>query len=150
MVLLNQFHDVLPGSSIELVYDDARKFYEDVEQSATKMLGEALNILSDSLKSSIAACDVKQQGLLMINSTSWEYPASVVEVEAHAGVKYLQTSMNGKKGVILVDPLPSMSLQHVDIEKAVQAAHAVITGKREKGGGVRGRFLFDLISRMLF
>ncbi|KAJ3080819.1 Alpha-mannosidase 2C1, partial [Physocladia obscura] len=31
LVLLNQFHDVLPGSSIKMVYDDAIRFYQDVE-----------------------------------------------------------------------------------------------------------------------
>ncbi|CAG8548946.1 8292_t:CDS:10, partial [Diversispora eburnea] len=33
-VLLNQFHDVLPGSSIGMVYDDANKFYEELPESA--------------------------------------------------------------------------------------------------------------------
>ena len=34
IVLLNQFHDILPGSSIELVYQDSKKQYEEVLRSA--------------------------------------------------------------------------------------------------------------------
>ena len=32
IVLLNQFHDILPGSSITLVYDDAKKHYAEIQQ----------------------------------------------------------------------------------------------------------------------
>jgi hypothetical protein len=45
LVLLNQFHDVLPGSSIELVYDDSTKQYKDVIASGTKLKHKALEIL---------------------------------------------------------------------------------------------------------
>jgi alpha-mannosidase len=40
MVLLNQFHDVLPGSSIEMVYDDVEQIYSNVtKQGAEVMIG---------------------------------------------------------------------------------------------------------------
>ncbi|KAH9525275.1 Alpha-mannosidase 2C1 [Bulinus truncatus] len=42
LLLLNQFHDVLPGSSINLVYLDAIKYYEDIEKSATSLIKKAL------------------------------------------------------------------------------------------------------------
>jgi alpha-mannosidase len=39
LLLLQQFHDILPGSSITLVYDDARRDFEELEQSLHGLLG---------------------------------------------------------------------------------------------------------------
>ncbi|KAJ3203953.1 Alpha-mannosidase 2C1 [Entophlyctis luteolus] len=49
LVLLNQFHDVLPGSSIKMVYDDAVAYYRDVEASAAKLKQDALGMLLGGL-----------------------------------------------------------------------------------------------------
>jgi alpha-mannosidase len=38
LLLLNQFHDILPGSSIREVYDDARRDLEDVRASAQSLI----------------------------------------------------------------------------------------------------------------
>jgi alpha-mannosidase len=42
LVLLNQFHDVLPGSSIEMVYKDANAHYAHVEREGKALLQHAL------------------------------------------------------------------------------------------------------------
>ncbi|PVU97642.1 hypothetical protein BB560_005730 [Smittium megazygosporum] len=42
LVCLNQFHDVIPGSSIEHVYRDSDAFYEDVIKSAHEICRQAL------------------------------------------------------------------------------------------------------------
>jgi alpha-mannosidase len=44
-ILLNQFHDVLPGSSIEMVYKDADKLYDDVYRGANKLIDSSLGAL---------------------------------------------------------------------------------------------------------
>lgn len=41
-----QFHDVLPGSSIRLVYDDAEKIYATIEHKAKALLEEASSVVS--------------------------------------------------------------------------------------------------------
>ncbi|HEY8668749.1 MAG TPA: alpha-mannosidase [Tepidisphaeraceae bacterium] len=46
LVLLNQFHDILPGSSITLVYDDAKKHYAEIRESGERLRGEALAALA--------------------------------------------------------------------------------------------------------
>jgi len=45
LLLLNQFHDILPGSSIRLVYEDAERDLAAVEQGAVAICDEALRIL---------------------------------------------------------------------------------------------------------
>jgi alpha-mannosidase len=64
LVLLNQFHDIIPGSSIQLVYKDSADQYADIIATATALLGTA----KDSVQ-----CRV-------LNSLSWDRSA-VVEVD---------------------------------------------------------------------
>ncbi|KAG9009030.1 Glycoside hydrolase, 38 vacuolar alpha mannosidase [Tulasnella sp. 427] len=49
-VLLNQFHDVLPGSAIGMVYVDAEQYYAEVAKDGHKMVHDALSALIDDSK----------------------------------------------------------------------------------------------------
>jgi alpha-mannosidase len=40
LLLLQQFHDILPGSSIGLVYDDARRDFAELEASLHELIGD--------------------------------------------------------------------------------------------------------------
>jgi alpha-mannosidase len=64
-LLLNQFHDILPGSSIDWVYEEAERDLEDVTKRATD-IGEA----------AMSAIVRKGEGLVAFNSTS--HPRSEV------------------------------------------------------------------------
>lgn len=44
-VLLNQFHDVLPGCSIAWVYEDAERMYSEVADNAERIIAESASIL---------------------------------------------------------------------------------------------------------
>ncbi|KAF2460046.1 putative alpha-mannosidase I [Lineolata rhizophorae] len=44
-VLLCQFHDCLPGSAIEMCYDDSDKLYKEVFKTGEKLLADALDAL---------------------------------------------------------------------------------------------------------
>lgn len=61
-VLLNQFHDIIPGSSIKEVYDDSHKQYEQVLNSAGKIVDDALQCIADN---------VSKTGVLVYNPTSF-------------------------------------------------------------------------------
>ncbi len=52
LVLLNQFHDVIPGSSIGWVYEDSRRQYAEVEQTAEQIIGDALTELAAEVDTS--------------------------------------------------------------------------------------------------
>jgi alpha-mannosidase len=60
-VLLLQFHDILPGSSIREVYEDAKVQYDEIV-----MAGER------SLKESLEAIAGPEDGITVFNSLSWE------------------------------------------------------------------------------
>ncbi|GBC03648.1 hypothetical protein RclHR1_05230010 [Rhizophagus clarus] len=111
-VLLNQFHDVLPGSSIEMVYDDANRFYEEVEKTGNALLEEALDKLfkiSDSAESA-------KKGLLAFNTLGWNR-TEVIEVPVCKGLDQLpQLSKDKKSGFVLVNDTIGFGAQRVDLE----------------------------------
>ncbi|PKY21567.1 hypothetical protein RhiirB3_409571 [Rhizophagus irregularis] len=111
-VLLNQFHDVLPGSSIEMVYDDANKFYEEVEKTGNTLLEKALDKLfkiSDSAESA-------KKGLLALNTLGWNR-TEVVEVPVCEGMgQFPQLSKDKKSGFVLVNDVTGLGAQGVDLE----------------------------------
>lgn len=46
LLLLNQFHDILPGSSITLVYEDAARQHADIEKRGTALRDSAIKALT--------------------------------------------------------------------------------------------------------
>ena len=45
MILTNQFHDILPGSSIHEVYEQTKKEYAEIAETSAKLIGERLDAL---------------------------------------------------------------------------------------------------------
>ena len=65
-VLLNQFHDILPGSSIARVYEEARRRYGEILASAKDMTQAAASALTEG-----------SEGTTYFNSLSWSRRALV-------------------------------------------------------------------------
>ncbi|NLD71154.1 MAG: alpha-mannosidase [Chloroflexi bacterium] len=62
-VLLNQFHDIIPGSSIHRVYEEAEEAYARVIDSAGQVASAAAEALAEG-----------QDGLTVFNSLGWPRP----------------------------------------------------------------------------
>ncbi|KAI8851831.1 galactose mutarotase-like domain-containing protein [Chytridium lagenaria] len=114
-LLLNQFHDVLPGSSIEMVYDDAKLYYRKIRSNGIRLREEALDVLEGA--TSIRSAE---PGVLAINTTSWARPAHVKEMSLIdldlLDVSYLQKDAKGEKGLLLVNEIPPMSINVVNTD----------------------------------
>jgi alpha-mannosidase len=67
-ILLNQFHDVLPGSSISEVYADVARIYADVQDLAEPLRTEMLTTLATHLDTS----ESERAALLLVNTLAWE------------------------------------------------------------------------------
>jgi len=65
--LFNQFHDILPGSSIPEVYIDANKDYDAVQEITDGVIGQSLHNIADQI-------DLKGKGIpvVVFNPLSWE------------------------------------------------------------------------------
>lgn len=48
LLLINQFHDILPGSSIHEVYEVTKKEYAELKEQGEKLIGERLSALTGS------------------------------------------------------------------------------------------------------
>jgi alpha-mannosidase len=71
-VLLNQFHDVLPGSSIGPVYDDATKLYVHTEYRSSKIRDNAMNALFGNRVSKMKEAPTKEEmGIVFFNTTPY-------------------------------------------------------------------------------
>jgi alpha-mannosidase len=80
-VLLNQFHDIIPGSSIHRVYEEAEAAYANV-------ISEAASITAKAKKALIKGSD---KAITVFNALSWqrdaiiELPAGFTTVETDSG-----------------------------------------------------------------
>ncbi|XP_051918255.1 alpha-mannosidase 2C1 isoform X2 [Hippocampus zosterae] len=61
LLLLNQFHDVIPGSCIEMVVEDALRYYEDIKRAGAALLQDGLGGLMS-----------KGEATGVFNSLPWE------------------------------------------------------------------------------
>ena len=75
-VLFNQFHDILPGSSIHAVYIDADREHQEVARSAREVLNGATARIEEQI-------DTRGPGapVVLFNPLSWER-TDMVEIEA--------------------------------------------------------------------
>ncbi|MEK4749133.1 alpha-mannosidase [Bacillus circulans] len=113
ILLRNQFHDIIPGSSIREVYEDSLLEYEEAEGLANKAQKQVLTRIIDS--------DVSDQ-FTVINDSSW-IRSGLVEVPVKLGLeegewssengKVLQVEKVNGKWLILVEDVPSHGLANL-------------------------------------
>ncbi|KIJ30485.1 glycoside hydrolase family 38 protein [Sphaerobolus stellatus SS14] len=111
-VLLNQFHDVLPGSAIGMVYDDAEKIYAHVAKEGKALLEAAFKVIapkSVAIPLTGQTFQASSNGkILAYNSTPFPR-LDVVQVPlAGSGgnklrVEAVQVATGGNTGFVLVD-----------------------------------------------
>ncbi|KAH6638439.1 glycosyl hydrolases family 38 N-terminal domain-containing protein [Boeremia exigua] len=116
-VLLCQFHDCLPGSSIEMCYDDSDKIYAKVFATGEKLLSEALSELGFDDEKSLSP----GSELCTINTLPWTRTEIVKLPDSHP-VEY---------GLAHGDALSTMAIR--PLASAYSAATATIA---ETGPGV--------------
>ncbi len=79
LVLLNQFHDILPGSSIPEVYEDARQDYEKIRETARQAADKGISHLAGTIETR-----TKDSGgvpVVVFNTLSWKR-SGIVEMTA--------------------------------------------------------------------
>ncbi|KAJ7020033.1 glycosyl hydrolases family 38 N-terminal domain-containing protein [Mycena alexandri] len=104
-VLLNQFHDVLPGSAIGMVYDDAEKLYAEVREACEEMLDDALDVILGGHTRPAAVASTLDA--LVAYNTTFFARREVVRVPLPSGNRALRTqvaqlSADGKEGYAVV------------------------------------------------
>ncbi|MGH2523656.1 MAG: alpha-mannosidase, partial [Anaerolineales bacterium] len=109
LILLNQFHDILPGSSIRSVYEDSQVDYEQIMQIGQSVLAEARQALLNQI-------GVGDESVVVFNSLSWtrddliELPGS----GALAAQPSMQRLENGM-ALVLVSDLPALGYRALSL-----------------------------------
>jgi alpha-mannosidase len=66
-VCLNQFHDIIPGSSIGPVYEESQQQYAELAKNVTQLRDEALKVLAQKFEGDV----------VLVNPTSFAQPGMV-------------------------------------------------------------------------
>ena len=91
VLLLHQFHDILPGSSIHEVYDDSTRAYQELASSLANLKERAYQKLLRTDDDTIA----------LVNTLSYSYDDPVVLPESWAGCSVRLTDSAGTRDEIL-------------------------------------------------
>lgn len=102
-ILLCQFHDCLPGSSIEMCYDDSDQLYAKVFQTGEKILKDTLAVFGLSQQES------DDGGLTAISTLPWPRAEIVKLPEYRRSRDEKYALVHGSPGTVSVDILSQSS-----------------------------------------
>lgn len=112
---LNQFHDILPGSSIGEVYKDARRDHVEILEGCDEITSQAVKALAQNAS--------KEAQALIINGTSF-WQTGIVELpfpvgegqQIRVGQKLCESYQQHGRTFIKVEKIPPYGYQAVSIE----------------------------------
>ncbi|XP_044834556.1 alpha-mannosidase 2C1 isoform X2 [Mauremys mutica] len=131
LLLLNQFHDVLPGSCIQLVVEDAMRYYAEIRSMGGLLIKDAVRSLFGEL---LPTGPKTEESLLVLNTLPWER----TEVISRTGAKTLALVKVPSMGYSAVEdsltpPHPVTVTKQADgsvtMENGVIAAHLDSMGR---------------------
>ncbi len=114
LILVNQFHDILPGSSIHSVYEDCRRDYAAIREIGSQALTRASEAVAGQIS-------LKRESLIVFNPLSWKRDGLVAlpwsdemakktVFDAHGKLSPVQmVEEDGEKKILYwVDEVPSL------------------------------------------
>ena len=84
-LLINQFHDIIPGSSINMVYQTTHKEYEEIHKGCDDLIDQSANILFQE----------DRNAFVLMNSLSYKWEGMVTLPESLNGYELLNE--NGER-----------------------------------------------------
>lgn len=100
-VLLNQFHDILPGSSIRQVYEDTTRDYEEIKEKGNALLKTAIERMSRGIV-------VSEDGIAVYNTTGFNR-------NDYVWISFTENVKEGHlKGIQLKDKNEKVSVQETE------------------------------------
>ncbi|KAK7493075.1 hypothetical protein BaRGS_00015596 [Batillaria attramentaria] len=133
LLLLNQFHDVLPGSSINMVYHDAHRLYTEIETEGFQLMEKSMPLLASALN---VGESKGERTPLVVNTLSWErtavvpLPASHTEQPSKRRKTQGQTDKQGSTLAMLKVPscsAGSLDSCMVDVDKGAEGSTILLS-----------------------
>lgn len=95
-ILLNQFHDILPGSSIREVYEESKAQYEEILETGSHMVRDSVQRIADQVDAPEHSVMVFHGGGFQSDSLiRTEYPPEIKHPVVMDGDQALPTQVNG-------------------------------------------------------
>ncbi|MDD2972619.1 MAG: alpha-mannosidase [Lachnospiraceae bacterium] len=122
VILRNQFHDILPGSSIKEVYEDSKEEYEGILKSGNQ-------IVEDALYQIVEQIDAPANALVVFNPNNMQgdgivhfvCPAGMEDVAVYDGTEKLQTQKTVEGDCIFyAKGVPSKGYKTYRLEKTLE------------------------------
>ncbi len=134
LVCLNQFHDIIPGSSVNQVYIESQQQYQQIREMAEEVRARSIAAIEDALGGQY---DEKPASLLVINPTCFErsdlafwpghLPSSAILQQLGMVVKYQSVS----EGTWISLPhCPPYSINRLSLAGARSCRHPVSSRHR--------------------
>lgn len=133
LILLNQFHDILPGSSIAVVYEDSKEDYEKVLNAGCEMAGNAQSALVSKIK-------LENDSIVVFNTTGFNrHDAVVCEIPCEEEfalfdkkgneVPY-QKTFDGK--IVFIADVPSKGYASYTVKKCAPSVYENVDATENK------------------
>jgi alpha-mannosidase len=122
LILINQFHDIIPGSSIEAVYEKSDQDYAHIFKEGNKLLENILNQLTNQIA-------LTKDSIVAFNTLSWQrtdlaqvplmentLPCAISNTLIDNGP--VQMSADGKSLLFLAKDIPAKGYKACPLQKA--------------------------------
>lgn len=110
-VLLCQFHDCIPGSSIEMCYDDSDELYAKVFATGQKVLQDALSTLGFSRHESL------NEDSVALNTLPWHREELIKLPESGKSGKPAYAMVKGNQGALHIEALSESTKSSASVKE---------------------------------
>ncbi|WP_124065590.1 alpha-mannosidase [Clostridium sp. E02] len=141
LLLLNQFHDILPGSSIKEVYEDSWVQYEAILNSGRDIIKKSQARILDAL--GFYPEDVKPESIVVFNSLSFERTGIVELDHPWNSPSLLSQKTWDDKMICLAEKIPSKGLKGFGEAKGNQEGSLVFKQLKNDETGTLVSFQTD-------
>ena len=128
MILTNQFHDILPGSSIHEVYEQTKKEYAEIAETSAKLIGERLDALCAKKDESVTVWNTlghRRNDIVELGTNSAE------ALTDGTNVYPVQQTKDG--AVIYAENLPSKGISGTAPGKRIRCENTVCHSRSRRG-----------------
>lgn len=124
LLLLNQFHDILPGSSIKEVYDTTQEDYNYILNKAEDLTAERISVISRQIPGDVILLNTlsfERDDIVIIDSNDAGLPDSAgisyTAMVDESGNEYLLQKTSDGKYVTFVEGIPAKGIKAFDFTK---------------------------------
>jgi len=136
--LTEQFHDILPGSSIKKVYDDSKEIYERLFAELEVLKANAMNALAAKMKGDVILFNSMSSER---NDVVWfDAPECVKSLKDEAGNLYPVQRVDGKCCAFVEGMKPMTATAMYFSDEVVETAAPAITGAGFENDFFKGAF----------